>query len=280
MQYSFDQLRYGGELHQYLWDPDVNVLADVTNCVADCTALTLGLSIKDVSQPCSPVKSASQWHKYLINGWTAIPFDRAKVKKGDIIEWVEECHVAVVDRVDDSGIFLHCSWYTGEHGVSKYNDHYDTRGSFSNTQEVSDFMSVNYPTRFYHYWNIEDESNGVGGQPDYILVAPTIYEPAGKDETRDQIEVLTNEQNVRDRNMNIVGVARAGYYNVLSTMKDDTYTWYEVEDNRYIAGVNGRVVYHEAEADIKALKKLIAKQQKLIADYQTRMNDIHVLSGE
>ena len=90
--------------------------------------------------------------------------------------------------------------------------------------------------------------------PEYVLVAPQGVDPVKRDTTRDQIEVLTNEQNIRDNDNNIVGVAQKGFYNVYATKQSGGYTWYEVENNRYIAGVNGRVVYLPGE-DIEALRK-------------------------
>ena len=124
MKYTLDDVKYNGSLHNSLWNIQYNPNADITNCLANCTTLTYGLC--DI-KPVSRIVGASNWHNYLTNGWYAIPFNRSQVQEGDIIEWVDHVHVAKVDKVDDSGIWLHCSWYTGEHGVAMYDGHFDSR---------------------------------------------------------------------------------------------------------------------------------------------------------
>ena len=277
MKYTLNDIKFGGSLHDKLWNIQNNPNATVANCISNCTTLTYGLAdIKPVSQ----IVGASNWHNYLTNGWIAIPFDRTLVKEGDIIEWSDHYHVALVDKKDDSGIWLHCSWYTGVHGVAVYDGHWDNR-PFGTPKEVSDFMSEHYPTRMYHYWELDDECRGVGGEPDYILVKPLVIEPDLKDSTIDQILVKTNEQNVRinpSTSSGIVGVAQEGYYNVYDTQNDGKYVWYEIKDCHWIAGVNGRVDFIEGEDDTDLLKKeikLLKAENKKLLD---RMGKIHDLS--
>lgn len=45
-------------------------------------------------------------------------------------------------------------------------------------------------------------------------------------------------------NSEIIGIAKKGYYNIVSTYEDGKYTWYEVEKGKWIAGASDCVVYH------------------------------------
>lgn len=267
---------YGGRLHDVLWQNNPN--ATVANCLANCTTLAYGLS---KVKPVSKIVNASNWHNYLINGWTFTKFDRNKVKAGDIIEWVKGVHVAIVDEVKDGVIYLHSSWYTGDHGVAIYNGQFDTR-SFSSLKQVSDFMSENYPTRMYHYWDLDWECKGVGSEPEYLLVAPESkkIEPVEENPNVDQIYVSTDSQNVRDNDNHIVGIAERGYYNVLQIKQNDVskYKWYEVYPNEYIAGVDGRVEFIESSDEISKLKKEIATLKKENAILKDRLSQIRELA--
>lgn len=274
MKYSLNDVIYGGSLHYRLWENNPN--ATVPNCIPNCTTLAYGLC--DI-KPVSKIVNASNWHNYLINGWTVQKFDRSKVKQGDIIEWVKGVHVAYVDLVNEDGIFLHSSWYTGDHGVAIWDGNFDTR-SFSTLKQVSDFMSANYPTRMYHYWDLDREIKGIGSEPEYLLVAPSserIY-PVEENPNVDQIHVLTDVQNVRDNDNHIVGIAEHGYYNVLQKKLSHGYVWYEVYPNKYIAGVDGRVEFIEASDEISKLKKEIAQLKKENAILRDRLIQIHSLS--
>ena len=45
-------------------------------------------------------------------------------------------------------------------------------------------------------------------------------------------------------NNEIIGIAKKGYYNIISTYEDGEFTWYEVETGKWIAGASDCVVYH------------------------------------
>lgn len=275
-KYKIEDFVYDGKYHAWFWDPYYNANATITNALANCTTLAYGLSyVNGLPQPVSRIVSASNWHKVLINGWTSADYGSTSFKVGDIIQWVAHCHVATVIRFEDGEPILGCSWYTGEHGVSRYNGHYDTREQFSSLEEVSNFMAAKYPYRFYHEATIVEESNMVGGLPEHVLVAPEMLEPVEKDTSRNQIEVLTNEQNVRDNDNNIVGIAKAGYYNVYQIKKSQGYDWYEVADNRYIAGVSGRVVY--IPADMGLLERIKELETEVDRCHKV-LEEIHRLS--
>ena len=254
--YSLDELKLGGKYNSFFWG-DLNPYASIQNGLGNCTNLCYGDCMRDGWSPITKAVNACNWHLYA-NG-EVIPFDVNLVQVGDVLEWVGGCHVAKVDEIIDGVIYLNCSWYTGIHGVARYGDGWDTR-PFTSLQQLSDFMVNNYPTRMYHHWTLEQENRGVDDTPRYIIRKPNVIKADGENKSIDQIKVLTNEQNVRtepNTNSTIVGVAQSGFYNVYGTFNDGRYTWYQIKENLYIAGVNGRVEFIESEDDIEKLKKAI-----------------------
>lgn len=256
--------------NKYYWS-GLNPNANVTNCLPNCTTLCYGAIIQDGKlAPVSRIPNANLWHTVLINGWSYIDYDVEKLEVGDIVEWTNKNHVAVVSKITEDKKIVSASFYTGEDGTSK-----SGRNSFSNMEQVNNFMLTNYEVRYFHCWDIVEEQKWVGGLPKYILKHP-LYS-VKRNTNVNQIEVLTFEQNVRDRNNNILKKAEKGFYNVLSTTENNGYTWYEVEDNKYIAGVEGRVVYYPSEEDesiIEENKRL--KQEN--AELKERLNKIKELA--
>ena len=259
--FTLDEIKYGGKYHPFFWE-DMNPYASIQNGLGNCTNMTYGDCLIDGWTPITKAPNANNWHLYA-NG-EVIPFDISLVKVGDVIEWVEGCHVARVDEIINGMPYLNCSWYTGIHGVAKYDGEWDKR-PFTSMQQLSDFMVNNYPTRMYHHWSLERENSGVGASPRYIIRRPNVIKADGEDKAIDQIKVLTNEQNVRtapNTNSQIVGVAQSGFYDVYGTFNDGKYTWYQIKETLYIAGVNGRVEFIESEDDIKKLKREIELLKK------------------
>lgn len=243
---SIKGLEYGGKYNKFFWDIKYNSNATIQNCLPNCTTFVIGDILNDgLPIPVNPIRNANQWHLYLTNGWTKLDYNIDNVQVGDILEWTNGCHVARVSHIENGIVFVSGSFYTGIHGKAMWDKKFDTRDGLNSLQEVSDFMIQNYPVRFFHYWTLVNENVWVGSEPTYILRQPQIVEPVARDESRNQIEVLTNEQNIRNSQNQIVGVAQKGYYNVLRithSSKNDK-DWYEVEDDKYICGVEGRVEY-------------------------------------
>lgn len=265
-KYNLNDFAYGGKYNDYCWNTSYNPNATIENGLANCTTMAIAFSyILHTPYPVTKIVSAGNWHKVLTNGWTYKPYGSCQIKVGDIIQWSD--HVATVIEIKEGEALLGCSWYTGEHGKSIYDGKYDTR-PFSSRKELSDFMVKNYPYRFYHESDLYKEAQEVGGMPLYVLVAPETVKPVKRDTTRNQIEVLTDEQNIRDNKNNIVGVAQKGCYNVYNEKVSNGYIWYEVANDRYIAGVSGRVIYLPAEDDIEELKAEVERLKKKLDEIQ------------
>ena len=272
-------LAYGGKYHKYFWDVSVNPKATITSGLADCDCFVLGdIASEGLPQPVSSPKNADTWHLKVTNGWTVKPYNTKDVEVGDVIQWIKGCHVARVCKIENGTIYISGSFYTGIHGRAYYNGKFDVRTGINSLKELWDFMYSKYPSRVLHVWSVATESKYVGYQPDNIIKKPTVLTVA-KNENVNQINVLTNVQNIRNSKDQIIGTARKGYYNVISTKRDSQYTWYEVEKGKWIAGVSGRVVYYPAknanqeeiekiEKEIKSLEARIAALKKKLKDLQ------------
>lgn len=277
--FTLDEIKYGGKYHPFFWE-DMNPYASIQNGLGNCTNMTYGDCLIDGWTPITKAPNANNWHLYA-NG-EVIPFDISLVQVGDVIEWVEGCHVARVDEIINGMPYLNCSWYTGIHGVAVYNKEWDKR-PFTSMQQLSDFMVNNYPTRMYHHWSLERENSGVGASPRYIIRRPNQIKADGENKNVDQIKVLTDEQNVRtapNTNSEIVGVAQSGFYNVYGQFSDSKYIWYQIRDNLYIAGVNGRVEFIESDADIDKLRReielLTKRNAELMSAIEKARKDLEV----
>ena len=261
---------------KYFWNIDYNPNATIPNALPNCTTCAYGLIIAEHLPPVKAITDASNWDTVLTNGWMAIDYDEDKLEVGDILQWKKKNHVATISRKEDGKVFVSSSAYTGEHGVSMYNGSYDTRKSFKTLEQLSNFMYANYPTRMFHCWSKEDEFKFVGGIANKILKHP-LYS-VEKNQNRNQIEVLTYEQNVRDNNNNILKKAEKGFFNVISTRESEGYIWYEVEENKYIAGVDGRVVFYPKKDD----ENLIEENNRLKeenASLKNKLDEIRRISN-
>ena len=247
----------------FYWDKSKNIYADIRNGLADCTCFAYGAIIEDGHRPVvSRVCNANVFHNYLINGWSKVPYDEAVLEVGDIVEWVEHCHVAVVS---DKNRNISGSFYTGDHGKAYWNGKFDTR-SFISLQQMSDWMIENYPKRFFHHWDIIQESRWVGGAPEFVLKHP-LYS-VGEDNSVDQIFVSGDDMNVRNDSNEVLKRAEKGYYNVLGWKDANGYRWYEVEKGKYIANVESRVTF------IPAKESEIIQLQARIKELEDKLEEI------
>lgn len=104
-----------------------------------------------------------------------------------------------------------------------------------------------------------------------LFTKVTPPKPIAKNEKLEQVEVLCNDTlRVRSAHTlndnNIIGLAVKGFYNIISTFKDSSYTWYEIEKGKWVANVSGCLTYH-------AIKKEEPKKE----ENQKNDNDIIIL---
>ena len=75
--------------------------------------------------------------------------------------------------------------------------------------------------------------------------------PVERDTNRDQVKVIVDNLRVRKTpslDGDLVCIAKEGFYNILYTIKNTDYTWYQIEKNAYIANVEGAVEYYGKES--------------------------------
>ena len=68
-----------------------------------------------------------------------------------------------------------------------------------------------------------------------------------KDDSINQVGVIVTDLRVRTQpnlNADIIGFCKEGIYNVLNIFKDDLYTWYEIENDKWIASLEGWVRFY------------------------------------
>lgn len=66
--------------------------------------------------------------------------------------------------------------------------------------------------------------------------------PIPKDTDNDQVQVLVPELNVRNKpttSATKLGFANIGFYDIINSSEADGYTWYEIEENKWIASKEG-----------------------------------------
>lgn len=100
--------------------------------------------------------------------------------------------------------------------------------------------------------------------PNMIEITPNVE----KDTSKDQVEVLYNDLNVRvlpTIKADSLGFAHIGYYNVLETSENDGYKWFKIADDNYIAYSDEWAVYYpKEETDYKKLYEEQLEKNKLL----------------
>lgn len=77
----------------------------------------------------------------------------------------------------------------------------------------------------------------------------TVPEPVEPNEDVNQVRVVCGNDTLRVRkdhstNAEMIGFAKPGFYNIISTYEDGIYNWYEVEENKWFASAEGCTVYY------------------------------------
>lgn len=248
----------------------------IPNCTVGVYVTAL---IQGLPKPVKTIVSAKNYHKEVNteDGWVAIPYTKGmQLQPHDIVEW--DCnHVAyVVGNGTNPNIYA--SWWTNYNGTSKGN-RYDTKQTKS-LKETSEYFYAKYKNRYFHEKTFENEkiNAGDGKNPTYVLrytkpTVPTI-KTVEKDSTKDQIYVSHAEQNIRDeadKKSALTGLSEIGYYNVLSKSVKTDYTWYNIGQDLWIAGVSGRVEF---------IPKDKTDYKKLYEEAKNKLSEINELAKQ
>lgn len=276
---------WGESLHKYYWEALDKIFNSYANkleyCMADCTIFCICEQFEN-NRPSPVIRdiNANLWHTVsnTKEGWNVIDYvDGMTLRAGDIVEW-EANHVATIE---EEGInpLISASWWTNYDGTSK-----GTRnGAIGTLEEISNFFKNNYQYRFYHSCLLSEE-NRMGGNNKPPRYVHRLYEvdDTDRDIYKDQILIKTNEQNIRKSyttESDVIGIAKAGYYNVISKAVKTDFTWYKTNEG-WVAGVKGRVEYlpkteiPETQKTIKELEENITKltnSYKLVAETNEKL---------
>lgn len=97
---------------------------------------------------------------------------------------------------------------------------------------------------------------------------PVITPNVPRDESKDQIEVLIDDLNVRTSpNGEKIGFANPGFYNYFETSKNGDYLWYRISDSNWIASnEEWTKVYPKTEKKYKQFEILDEKDGYVLVD--------------
>lgn len=97
----------------------------------------------------------------------------------------------------------------------------------------------------WEYWSRNDYNANIDPMP-YLEPKPIITIPSPVNENKDinQIKVICGNDTLRVRqnasvNGAFIGYATPGFYNIVSTVQADGFTWYQVENGKWFANAEG-----------------------------------------
>ena len=102
--------------------------------------------------------------------------------------------------------------------------------------------------------------------------------PVERDTNRDQVKVVVDNLRVRKTpslDGNLVCIAKEGFYNILYTIRNTDYTWYQIEKNAYIANVEGAVEYYGKESSSSSDdEQLFALLRQKVTELENKNKDL------
>lgn len=176
---SVTGIRYGQAQDQWYWDYTYNPgayydpsLQTYDLALPNCTTYAYG-RVQEMGAP-APISgwhNASAWNSHLTNGWTAVPYSLANLEVGDIVQWTSGNHVAVVEAISGSTVYVSQSYYCDDNGYATANTRsYTIWGSTK--ASVDAYGYGHWPDRYFNYGLVT--SAGLG-DPQYILKNPKSY---------------------------------------------------------------------------------------------------------
>lgn len=180
-------------------------------------------------------------NKTIINRYLHLK-NRALVKKGQ-----------KVNRGDTLGYMGKTGYVTGTHlhfeywiCPKNYTYNYSDRSKYAKN-----------PLEYCYLF--EDQKVSKNSEP---KVKKIVGKPLKKDINKSQLNVFGKNLNCREAPSlkgKILGYIDLGFYNILSTKTNDGYTWYEIENNKWIANVKDSVTIYLKKESISTKKEEIDK---------------------
>lgn len=119
-------------------------------------------------------------------------------------------------------------------------------------------------------FNDKPHAGGSGSEDLKKIVEFTNIEPVERNTAENQIFIAEGSLYLRtdhSRKSQDLGFAPIGYYNVFDTYTDSEYTWYRIDDNIWVAGVNYVTYYpKEQQIDYKYLYEETEKALHIVKD--------------
>ena len=124
-------------------------------------------------------------------------------------------------------------------------------------QVIGEKGATGYVTGVHLHFGIKTSNKWVDPKP-YLLGEKdinniTLPKPVEPNNKIDQVEVIVDKLRARTSpkiaSNNIIGFAKKGYYNILDTFMDDKYTWYEVEQDKWVADNGSYLKIHHAKIE-------------------------------
>lgn len=145
------------------------------------------------------------------------------------------------------------------------------------------------------HWIAGSRLSGCGNVLGYLHWPYEDVKPVERNNSVDQIKCEDSAVRIRTApdttdNNNIIGHIsfldgkNFGYYNVLSTIEVQGYTWYEIEKGKYCANIGTTFlsaeddIVKQIEGFVKNIKESALEKDKIISEYEEKINKIHELS--
>ena len=146
--------------------------------------------------------------------------------------------------LEDMGHVYGIGYRSGGSADSSGNTHIDTKNrKWYGDESISHSLAI---------WNIK---KGAYSFYDYLGIKKEVQKiitPVSRDETKEQIEVLISDLNLRDKaNGKVLGLTPKGIYNVLDELNTGGYLWVKIEEEKWIATKEGDWTKRYTVIDVK-----------------------------
>ena len=166
---------------------------------------------------------------------------------GEVVEIVKDCNYNTYPngaRIYGNYVKLkHADGYYTLYGHGAYNTVKVSKGDKVKRGQVLFYMgNTGYSNGGHVHFEVRDKSDRKIN-PDKYLDADLpkeveLPQPVERNKKVDQLEVIESQLNVRldhTTSAQSIGFCPVGIYNIVSTYKDDKYTWYEIEKGKWVA---------------------------------------------